>query len=64
MFDDRIVYELPLPCVLDDHDIDLLLQKLRAVHGEAGRPDIAPELMAARAARTRQREGSTAEAAA
>jgi hypothetical protein len=68
MFDDRIVYELPLPCVLDDHDVDLLLEKLRAVHGEAGRPDIAPALLAALAARkgreSRRREGPTAEAAA
>ena len=57
-----------LPCVLDDRDVDLLLQKLRAVHGEAGRPDIARELLAALAARkeraSRRREGSNAEAAA
>jgi hypothetical protein len=61
------VEEPPLPCVLDDRDVDLLLQKLRAVHGEA-RPDIAPELLAALAARkeraSRRREVSTAEAAA
>jgi hypothetical protein len=55
MADDRLVQELPLPCVLDDHDVDRLLEKLRAVHGEAGRPNIAPELL---------REVSTAEAAA
>jgi len=35
--------ELPLPCVLDDDDIDRLLERLRAVHGEP-RQDIAPEL--------------------
>jgi hypothetical protein len=35
--------ELPLPCVLDDDDIDRLLERLRAVRGEP-RPDIAPEL--------------------
>jgi|GEM_PF-2846458 hypothetical protein len=35
--------ELPLPCVLDDDDIDRLLERLRAVHGEPRR-DIAPEL--------------------
>jgi hypothetical protein len=68
MADDRLVQELPLPCVLDDHDVDLLLEKLRAEHGEAGRPDIAPELLAALAARkeraSRRREVSTAEAAA
>jgi hypothetical protein len=36
-------YESPLPCVLDDDDIDRLLERLRAVHGEP-RQDIAPEL--------------------
>jgi hypothetical protein len=36
-------YEPPLPCVLDDDDIDRLLERLRAVHGEP-RKDIAPEL--------------------
>ncbi len=35
--------ELPLPCVLDDDDIDRLLERLRAVHGEPRR-DIAPGL--------------------
>ncbi len=35
--------ELPLPCVLDDDDIDRLLERLRAVHGEP-RQDIAPGL--------------------
>ncbi len=35
--------ELPLPCVLDDDDIDRLLERLRAVHGEL-RQDIAPGL--------------------
>ena len=35
--------KLPLPCVLDDDDIDRLLERLRAVHGEP-RQDIAPGL--------------------
>ena len=35
--------ELPLPCVLDDDDIDRLLERLRTVHGERRR-DIAPGL--------------------
>ena len=39
-------YEPPLPCVLDEHDVDRLLERLRAVHGEL-RADIAPELRAA-----------------
>ena len=39
-------YEPPLRCVLDAHDVDQLLEKLRAVHGEP-RADIAPELRAA-----------------
>jgi hypothetical protein len=36
-------YEPLFPCVLDDDDVDRLLERLRAVHGEP-RPDIAPEL--------------------
>jgi hypothetical protein len=36
-------YEPLFPCVLDDDDIDRLLERLRAVHGEP-RQDIAPEL--------------------
>ena len=40
---DRPPSELPLPCVLDDDDIDRLLERLRAVHGEP-RQDIAPGL--------------------
>ena len=35
--------ELPLPCVLDDDDLDRLLERLRAVHCEP-RQDIAPGL--------------------
>ncbi len=42
-----VVHEVPLLSVFDEQDVDLLLQKLRAVHGEA-RFDIAPELIAAR----------------
>ncbi len=38
--------ELPLPCVLDDDDIDRLPERPRAVHGEP-RPDIAPQLLTA-----------------
>jgi hypothetical protein len=41
-----VVYEVPLWSVLDEHDVDQLLQKLRAVHGEA-RFDLPPELVAA-----------------
>ncbi len=44
------MYEVPLLSVFDEHDVDQLLQKLRAVHGEA-RFDLAPEPVAA--ARTR-----------
>ena len=40
------VYEVPLLSVLDEHDVDQLLQKLRAVHG-AERFDLAPGLVAA-----------------
>jgi hypothetical protein len=48
-----VVYEVPLWSVLDEHDVDQLLQKLRAVDGEA-RFDLAPELVAAtRTARLR-----------
>jgi hypothetical protein len=43
MRDHDLPSELPLPCVLDDDDIDRLLERLRAVHGEP-RQDIAPEL--------------------
>ena len=42
-----LVYEMPLPSVLDDTDTDRLLVMLRLVHGEP-RFDIAPELIAAR----------------
>ena len=43
MRDHDLPSELPPPCVLDDDDIDRLLERLRAVHGEPRR-DIAPEL--------------------
>ncbi|MGA2841729.1 MAG: hypothetical protein ABSG18_16405 [Steroidobacteraceae bacterium] len=39
-------FEPLLPCVLDTHDVDQLLERLRAVHGEPRR-DIAPQLLAA-----------------
>jgi hypothetical protein len=45
-----VVYEVSLLSVLDDHDVDQLLQKLRAAHGEA-RFDLAPELVATRTTR-------------
>ena len=38
---DHPASELPPPCVLDENDIDRLLERLRAVHGESRR-DIAP----------------------
>ena len=43
-FDERLFSEQPSPCVLNDSDNDPLLQKLRTVHGSAGRPDVAREL--------------------
>ncbi len=46
-------YEPPFPCVLDDDDIDRLLERLRAVHGEP-RPDIAPELSRLRQGHSRK----------
>ena len=39
-------FEPLFPCVLDTHDVDQLLERLRAVHGEPRR-DIAPQLLAA-----------------
>ena len=36
--------EVPLPCVLNEHDVDRLLEALRREHGEAGRPDVALEI--------------------
>ena len=43
---DDLPFEPLLPCVLDTHDVDQLLERLRAVHGEPRR-DIAPQLLAA-----------------
>jgi hypothetical protein len=40
-------YECPVFSVLDHADVDRLLVRLRAVHGDGGRPDIAPQLKAA-----------------
>jgi hypothetical protein len=48
--------ESPPPCVLNEHDVDRLLEALRTVHGEGGRPDIAPELSRAAAVTARRRE--------
>ena len=36
--------EVPRLCVPDARGVDPMLAKLRAVHGEAGRPDVAPEI--------------------
>ena len=36
--------EQPTLCVLDEHDVDRLLERLRAIHG-AARADIEPELL-------------------
>jgi hypothetical protein len=67
MADDRLVWELPLPDVFGDGDGDRLLEALRRIHGEASRPDIAPEQQRALAAReeraSRRREVLTAETA-
>jgi hypothetical protein len=49
--------EPPLPCVLNEHDVDRLLQALRTAHGEP-RYDIAPEI--ARAAVTARFAGAAA----
>ena len=51
--DELPLIELPLPCTLDEHDIDPLLAKLRAVHGQP-RADIAPELTKASAITARR----------
>jgi hypothetical protein len=50
--------ELPLPCVLNAHDVDRLLEVLRREHGEAGRSDIAPEIARAAAAAVRLRQAA------
>ena len=42
--------EPPLPCVLNEHDVDRLLQELRTAHGEP-RYDIASEIARAVTAR-------------
>jgi hypothetical protein len=44
--------EPPLPCVLNEHDVDRLLQALRTAHGEP-RYDIAPEIARAAAVTAR-----------
>jgi len=43
--------EVPLPCVLNEHDVDRLLEALRREHGEAGRADVAPGIARAVTAR-------------
>jgi hypothetical protein len=48
--------ELPLPCVLNAHDVDRLLEALRREHGEAGRPDVALETARAAAVTARRLE--------
>ncbi len=54
----NISTELPPLCVLDRHGVDRYLVKLRAVHGEAGRADIAPELTTATRATARRVEAA------
>jgi hypothetical protein len=56
MADHRSDYEAPCVCVLDARDIDRLLVRLRTVHGESGRADIAPELQRATRAQQAARE--------
>jgi len=51
---DDLPFEPLLPCVLDADDIDRLLERLRAVHGEPRR-DIAPEITKATRAAARVR---------
>jgi hypothetical protein len=48
--------ELPLPCVLNEHDVDRLLEALRREHGEAGRPDVALEIARGAAVTARRLE--------
>jgi hypothetical protein len=55
--DDRRIEEVPLLCVLDGHDVDRLLLKLRKAHGEP-RYDIAPEIAAAMRATARRVEAA------
>jgi hypothetical protein len=43
-------YEPPPLCTLDEHDVDRLLERLRAMHGDRDlQADIAPELLRAAA---------------
>jgi hypothetical protein len=49
-------HEIPLLSTLDHHGNDRLLLALIAVHGAAGRPDIAPEITAAMRATARMVE--------
>jgi hypothetical protein len=44
MADEADAYVPTLLYCLDGKGVDRLLEKLRTVHGEAGRPDIAPQL--------------------
>ena len=48
--------ELPLPCVLNAHDVDRLLEALRREHGEAGRADVPPEIARAATVTARRLE--------
>jgi hypothetical protein len=54
--DETNMEELPLPCVLNEHDVDRLLEALRREHGEAGRADVAPEIARAAAVTARRLE--------
>jgi hypothetical protein len=53
--------EVPLPCVLNEHDVDRLLEALRREHGEAGRADVAPPGIARAATVTARRLEEAAE---
>jgi len=48
--------ELPLPCVLNAHDVDRLLEALRREHGAVGRADVAPEIARAATVTARRLE--------
>ena len=48
--------EVPLLCVLNEHDVDRLLEALRREHGEAGRADVAPGIARAATVTARRLE--------
>jgi len=61
--DDRNITEQEPPCTLDDHDHDLLLERL-IKNFHRPRYDIAPELLAAQKRLLRKRIGITTTATA